>query len=68
MKIPLALCALAASVHAGQTCHSSSVPSAITNWSQPVSVPKHAPELGPLQSVTITLRTTLTGSVRVENP
>jgi hypothetical protein len=68
MKSLLALSILAAAARAGEVCHTTEYPSSITNWSQTLVVPKHDPALGALQSVTITLGSTLTGSVQAENP
>lgn len=68
MKTLLALLVLSAAAHAGQTTYSTNYPSAPTNASHAYHVPKHAPELGTLQSVTITLSCTLSGILRAENP
>jgi hypothetical protein len=68
MKTLLALFVLATAAHAGQTTYSTNYNSAPANWSHTYHVPKHAPQLGTLQSVTITVRSTLSGTLRGENP
>jgi len=68
MKTLLAVMLLAASTQAGQVCSTQTFPTTSTNWSQTITLPKHAPSLGTLQSVTVTLRCGLSGAVRVENP
>ncbi|MCY2959253.1 MAG: choice-of-anchor E domain-containing protein [Planctomycetota bacterium] len=68
MKALLALSFLAAAAQAGQVCHSTAYPAAPTNWAQTFTLPKHDPALGALQSVTVTARCTLTGSMALENP
>lgn len=68
MKTLLAAAVLAASTQAGQVCSTQVFATAPTNWSHAITLPKHAPELGALQSVTVTLHCGLSGAVRVENP
>jgi len=67
MKHWLALVLLASVARAGEVCHTTSYPAAQTNWFQTLAVPKHDPALGSLQSVRVTVKCVITGSVGVEN-
>ncbi len=63
----LALLPLSVAARAGQTCHTLAQPAQLTNWSHPFVLPKHDPAIGVLQSVTVTLRSTLDGAMALEN-
>jgi hypothetical protein len=65
--LALALCLIPATARANQACYSASIPSTAPNWNQTVDLLKFDPNLGTLNSITITVGSTLTGSCRVES-
>jgi len=67
MKTLFALTMLAVASHAGEVCHTSTYPTATTNWSGTFAVPKHDPTLGALQSVTVSMKGVISGHLGLEN-
>jgi len=67
MKTLLVLSFFSVAAQAGQRCHETSQPQTPTNWNHAFVLPKHSPELGPLESVTVTLRSMTNFGLALEN-
>jgi hypothetical protein len=59
--------ALSSAARAGQVCYSSDVPPSFTNWTQRLGVPQFDPNLGVLNSVSVSFSGRLQGSLRFES-
>jgi hypothetical protein len=68
ISFALAIGLVSASAHAGQICTTVSFPSTHVNWNQTVSIPRFDPALGNLSQVSVSISTTMTGSMGVEDP
>jgi hypothetical protein len=65
--LALALCLIPATARANQACYIATIPSTTPNWNQTVDLLRFDPNLGTLNSINITVGSTLTGSCAVES-